>query len=86
MSQQTSLPSAGRARTWADVMHAEEGSISVDPDCPRRMTPDPTEVARALELHRQGMSLRKIAEVMGLSHMTIRRYLALATDAGDESL
>ena len=32
------------------------------------------------------MSLRKIAEVMGLSHMTIRRYLALATDAGDESL
>jgi len=31
---------AGRARTWADVMHAEEGSVSVDPDRPRRMTPD----------------------------------------------
>jgi len=29
------------------------------------------------------MSLRRIAEVMGLSHMTVRRYLALA---GDESL
>ena len=77
---------AGRARTWGDAVNTAEGNASPASERPRRMTPDPAEVARALELHRQGMSLRRIAEVMGLSHMTVCRYLALAADAGEESL
>jgi transposase len=34
------------------------------------------EISRVVSLHQQGMSLREIAATLGISHMTVRRYLA----------
>lgn len=77
---------SGKARTWAEATRAKETGISDGLDRSRNMTPDPAEVARVLELHGEGLSLRSIAEAMGLSHTTVRRYLALAADGDGKPL
>ena len=35
-----------------------------------------TEISRVASLHQQGLTLREIVAALGISHMTVRRYLA----------
>ncbi|RIE16861.1 REP-associated tyrosine transposase [Candidatus Cryosericum septentrionale] len=70
----------GRARQWAESKRRAQSQSGQDV-APRKpvagLTPDMIEISRVVSLHQQGMSLRKIAAALGISHMTARRYLAL---------
>jgi hypothetical protein len=69
----------GRAKRWAessDRAHSESGQDVAPRKLVPGQTPDMIEVSRVVSLHQQGLSLRAIAAALGMSHMTVRRYLA----------
>jgi REP element-mobilizing transposase RayT len=69
----------GRARRWAqsdDDSYSESGLDAGRRKPVRGLTPDMTEISRVASLHEQGLTLREIAAALGISHMTVRRYLA----------
>jgi REP element-mobilizing transposase RayT len=69
----------GRAKRWAessDRAHSESGQDVARRKLVPGQTPDTIEVSRVVSLHQQGLSLRAIAAALGMSHMTVRRYLA----------
>jgi REP element-mobilizing transposase RayT len=68
----------GRARRWAqsgDYACSESGLDAVRRKPVRGLTPDMTEISRVASLHQQGLTLREIAAALGISHMTVLRYL-----------
>ncbi|MEN6387850.1 MAG: transposase [Candidatus Cryosericum sp.] len=73
----------GRARKWAAVAAQAPLDIGGPAGSCKPIsgqTPNPVDVSTVVRLHQQGMSLRAIAATMGVSHMTVRRYLALNKD------
>ena len=70
---------SGRARRWAqsDDDAFSEDSLDASWRKPvRGLVPGATEISRVASLHQQGLTLREIATALGISHMTVRRYLA----------
>ena len=68
----------GRARRWVESVDRaqSEGSQGAAPRKPvPGLTPDMIEISRVASLHQQGMTLRAIAAALGISHMTVQRYL-----------
>jgi REP element-mobilizing transposase RayT len=69
----------GRARRWTqsdDDAYSESGLDAGRRKPVRGLTPGMTEISRVASLHQQGLTLREIAAALGISHMTVRRYLA----------
>jgi REP element-mobilizing transposase RayT len=69
----------GRARRWAkssDYAQSEGGQNAPRRKPVRGLAPDMTEISRVASLRQQGLTLREIAAALGISHMTVRRYLA----------
>jgi REP element-mobilizing transposase RayT len=69
----------GRARRWAkssDYAQSEGGQNVPRRKPVRGLAPDMTEISRVASLRQQGLTLREIAAALGISHMTVRRYLA----------
>lgn len=69
----------GRARRWAqssDYAQSGSGQNAARRKPVRGLAPDMTEISRVASLHQQGLTLREIAAALGISHMTVRRYLA----------
>jgi len=69
----------GRARRW--VESRDRAQAGLGEDAVRRklvtgQTPDVFEISRVVSLHQQGMSLRAIADALGISHTTVSRYLS----------
>jgi putative transposase len=76
----------GRARRWLQSGgHApsESGQDSARRKPVRGLSPNTTEVSRVVSLRQQGLTLREIATVLGMSHMTARRYLARGATGTD---
>jgi REP element-mobilizing transposase RayT/DNA-binding CsgD family transcriptional regulator len=73
----------GRARRWVESIDRAQ-SDSSQGAVPRKpvagLTPDMMEVSRVVSLHRQGLSLRAIATALGISHMTVHRYLVRGSE------
>lgn len=70
---------SGRARRWAQSGHGASSEDGLDAGWRkpvRGLTPGMTEISRVVSLHQQGLTLREIATELGISHMTVRRYLA----------
>ena len=68
----------GRARRWAkssDYAQSEGGQNVPRRKPVRGLAPDMTEISRVASLRQQGLTLREIAAALGISHMTVRRYL-----------
>ncbi|HEY5000284.1 MAG TPA: transposase [Candidatus Cryosericum sp.] len=69
----------GRARRWAkssDYAQSEGGENVPRRKPVRGLAPDMTEISRVASLRQQGLTLREIAATLGISHMTVWRYLA----------
>lgn len=69
----------GRARRWVESRGRAQAALGKDaaPCKPvPGQTPDMIEISRVVSLHQQGMSLRAVAAELGISHMTVQRYLA----------
>jgi putative transposase len=69
----------GRARQWVDSRYRAQSESGQDAALRKPLsgqTPGMTEVSRVVSLHEQGLSLRAIAAALGISHMTVQRYLA----------
>ena len=69
----------GRARRWAkssDYAQSEGGQNVPRRKPVRGLAPNMTEISRVASLRQQGLTLREIATALGISHMTVRRYLA----------
>ncbi len=68
----------GRAARWVESVDRAR-SDTAQGAAPRKpvagLTPDMMQVSRVVSLHEQGLSLRAIAAALGMSHMTVRRYL-----------
>ena len=76
----------GRARRWAEMTgraRSEIGSGAASCKPIPGKSPDSTDVSGVVRLHQQGMSLRAIAATLGVSHMTVRRYLSSSGDKSD---
>ena len=76
----------GRARRWAEMTGRARSEISsAAASCKPSpgQSPDSTDVSSVVRLHQQGMSLRAIAATLGVSHMTVRRYLSSSGDKSD---
>ena len=68
----------GRARRWAkssDYAQSEGGQNVPRRKPVRGLAPNMTEISRVGSLRQQGLTLREIATALGISHMTVRRYL-----------
>ncbi|MHC1679619.1 MAG: transposase [Candidatus Cryosericum sp.] len=76
----------GRARRWAEMIgraRSETGSAVASCRPIPGQVPDATDVSTVGRLRQQGMSLRAIAATLGVSHMTVRRYLSSSGDKSD---
>lgn len=73
----------GRARKWAQrtgQARSQIGDAAASCKPVPGRTPDLADVSTVIGLRQEGMSLRAIAATLGMSHMTVRRYLAASED------
>lgn len=73
----------GKARKWAQrtgQAPSQSGDAAASCKPVTRQTPDLADASTVIRLRQEGMSLRAIAATLGMSHMTVRRYLAAGED------
>jgi len=69
----------GRSRRWLEAAGCADRATCRPVKRPRNTAGDDT-MSRVAALHERGLSLREIALVVGVSHMTVKRYLATITE------